>query len=369
MKKDLLKRVGQFTLVWVHCVAATFAQNYYPKKDAAFGQVAVGKEIKTVINLTNRGTYPYQGTIIFLKGENEIWNPLVNESPVSNGEYMVEIQPNSTTTIRVSGNQLQSGAALLISQDLLLDNFVEANLTYFVGTDGEITDSVGVSPSQEFYLASVPFENFDAIALALVNGDLSAERLARVSLRLFDQDGSQLDTKTLEMGSLFHFAKFLSELFPEISLQFGKVEISSDFPIFGTALTLEKGQLSSLPLQPSPVSYSSRLITSGGSVATGGMTLWAEGFFVTGYFLISAVDQEPVEESVLILVNGQPIDGFLQLSFPIQRDPFFSEQATLYLEHDNFSFDSPIVASTWVQMFLSDHSTLTGTYELNRLNQ
>ena len=353
-------------LIVMHLTLVALGQDYYPRKDAAFGQVAVGGGIETVINLTNRGTYLYTGSIRFLRGQGSVWNPLVNGTAIVNGEYALEIQPKSTATIRLTGDQLESGAAVAVSQDLLLDNFIEANLTYFVRSGESVTDSVGVSPSKEFYLASVPFQDLESIALALVNGDLSGERVAHVLLRLFTEGGSQLETKSLELGSFFHDASFLSELFPGLDLERGKVEISSDIPIFGTALTLEEGEISSLPLEPSPVAYTVRMISSEGSVATGEMALWAEGFFVKGYFLISAIDEEPLPEAVLELVNGQLFDQFLQLSFAVSEDPFFAEEATLYFEHTNFSFDSDVVSDSWVQMFLSDHATLEGTYELSR---
>ncbi len=353
-------------LIALHLMLVVLGQDYYPRKDAAFGQVAVGGGIETVINLTNRGTFPYSGSIRFLRGEGSAWNLRVNGNVISNGEYSVEIQPKSTTTIRLTGDRLESGAAIVVSEDLLLDNFIEANLTYFVRSGESVEDSVGVAPSKEFYLSSVPFQEFNSIALALVNGDLSGQRVARVLVRLFNERGSRLATKTLDLGSFFHDARFLSELFPGLNLQRGKVEISSDVPIFGTALTLKEGEISSLPLEPSPVSYTVRMVSSEGSVASGEMALWAEGFFVRGYFLISAVDGEPLQEAVLELVNGHLFERFLQLSFAVSEDPFFAEEATLYFEQSNFSFDADIVSDTWVQMFLSDHATLEGTYELAR---
>ena len=125
-------RVRMSLLVWIHLVVAAFGQNYYPRKDAAFGQIAVGGEIETVINLTNRGTFAYTGTVRFFRGKGNVWNPLVNGNTISKGTYPLEIQPKSTATLRITGNQLESGAAVVISEDLFLDNFIEANLTYFV---------------------------------------------------------------------------------------------------------------------------------------------------------------------------------------------------------------------------------------------
>ena len=360
-------RVEIATVIGIHLVALALGQDYYPRKDAVFGQVAIGEEIETVLNLTNRGMRLYEGSALFVKRENEIWNPLINGIPISEGEYPVRVPPQSTVTLRLSGDRLESGAAIIVSRDLILDNFLESNLTYYVRAGQKVVDSVGVSPSREFYLSSIPFENFQSIALALVNGDLSGKRRADVQFRLLAEDGSELATQRFELGPFFHAAQFLFELFPGIDLGRGKVEIFSDFPIFGTALILEQGELSSLPLEPSPVSYALRMVSSDGSLATGAMTLWAEGFFVGGYFRIDEVDQEFLEESVFGLVSGQLFDGFLQLSFPLGRDPFFSEEVTMYVEHENFSFGSEIAASTFVQTFLSDHATLGGTYQLTRV--
>lgn len=360
-------QIKLFVLMAVHLTWVGLAQDYYPRKDAAFGQVAVGEGLETVMNLTNRGIYPYEGIIQFARGQGSPWNPRVNGSAISNGEYPIRIQPKSIVTIRLTGNRLESGTAVVVSQDLLLDNFIEANLTYSVKSGDYVADSVGVSPSKEFYLASLPFQAFNNIALALVNGDLSGERVANVLVRLFTEGGTELTTKTLQLGSFFHEARFLSELFPGMRLQGGKVEISSDIPIFGTALTLHGKELSSLPLEPSPVSYKVQMISSDGEVVTGEMALWAAGFFIRGYFLMTAVEGDPIQEAVLELVNGHLVDGFLQLSFAVTEDPFFAEEATLYFEHTNFSFDSEVVSDTWVQMFLSDHVTVRGTYEWSRV--
>ena len=71
----------RFVLVWLAFTAAASAQNFVPKKDAAFGQVVVGGGYETVINLTNRGTHSYFGTLSLFRIVNEAsvpWNPTVN---------------------------------------------------------------------------------------------------------------------------------------------------------------------------------------------------------------------------------------------------------------------------------------------------
>ena len=175
-------QIKRFVLIWLAFTAVASAQNFYPKKDVAFGQVVVGGGYETVINLTNRGTHPYVGTLGLFRTVNEqsvAWNPTVNGAAVQEGEYEVEVQPQATVTLRLTGSQLEAGAAILLSEDLFLDNLIEANLTYLVLEDGQVSDSVGISPSKEFYRASIPFEKFTETALALANGDLSGERTAR----------------------------------------------------------------------------------------------------------------------------------------------------------------------------------------------
>ena len=125
----------RFVLFWLAFTAVASAQNFYPKKDAAFGQVVVGGGYETVINLTNRGTHSYVGTLVLFRTVNEQsvdWNPTVNGVAVQDGEYGVEIQPQATVTFRLTGSQLEAGAAILLSEDLLLDNLIEANLTYLI---------------------------------------------------------------------------------------------------------------------------------------------------------------------------------------------------------------------------------------------
>ncbi len=101
----------RFVLIWLAFTAIASAQNFYPKKDAVFGQVVVGDGFETVINITNRGTHPYVGTLGLFRTVNEesvAWNPTVNGVAVQDGEYGVEIQPQATLTLRLTGSQLES---------------------------------------------------------------------------------------------------------------------------------------------------------------------------------------------------------------------------------------------------------------------
>lgn len=358
----------RFLLIWLGFVTAVSAQNYYPKKDAAFGQVVVGGGYETVINLTNRGTETYVGTLDLFRTVNNVsvvWNPTINGVPVQDGEHEVEVRPAETVTLRLTGTQLEAGAAILLSDNLLLDNLIEANLTYLILDGGQVSDSVGIAPSKEFYRASIPFEQFGDTALALVNGDRSGQRRARVELNLFSSDGIPVGpTRVIWLGSLAHTARFMNELFPGQTLQRGKVEIASDVAIFGTALTFSGGQFSSLPLDPAPVTYSVRLET-GEAYATGELALWADGSFVRGYMMIFGRNGQDFEKPEFSLVNGELENGKLRLAFRIIEDPFFDEEVTMSMGHDDFSFESESVSGEWIELFRND-DILKGTYELTR---
>ena len=367
-----------FVPVWLAFMAAAPAQYFYPKKDIAFAQVVVGGGFETVITLTHQGPRghsdrtesEYAGTLTFFRRDNTVWNPVVNGRAAENGEYGIRFRWGKTVTLRLTGSELESGAAVLLSDDLLMDNLIEANLTYRVLQDGQVVDSVGVAPSKEFYRATLPFEQFSEVALALVNGDASGEFTAEVDLILFSAAGEKLQTAPVTLGPRWHRAQFLHEFFPGQTLEGGKVEIASDALIFGTALTLTGGEFSRLPLEPAPTYYEVRLETEERN-ASGELVLWMEGSFLRGYLAILRSGPkpflDPIGDPEVSLVNGELEAGRLHLAFTILQDPFFIEEATLVLENDQFSFGETVVQGEWIEVF-PDETILKASYELRRRN-
>lgn len=357
-------QASRFVPIWLAFMAVVLGQHHYAKKDVLFAQVVVGGGFETVINLTNRGTSAYVGALTFFRLDNTVWSPYVNRSSRSSGEYEIQIRAGRTVTLRLTGSQLESGAAVLRSDNLRLDNLIEANLTYRVLKDGQVSDSVGLAPSQEFYRASLPFEEFAEVGLALANADSSSNVTAEVDLILYSAVGGKLGTEAVRLGPRSHRARFLHEFFPAQTLERGRVEIRSETPIFGTVLTLAGGEFSSLPLEPTSINYSIRLET-GEHFSTGELALWAEGSFLRGYLAISALDGEAFDDLEFSLVNGELEAGRLRLALTILQDPFLAEEATLTLGHDQFSFGAPVVSGEWIELF-PDATTLKGTYELTR---
>jgi hypothetical protein len=341
-------------------------QNLFHHKDLAFAQVAGGPGFETVLTLTNRGNWEYTGRLQFRRGAGEQWNPVVNGSRITGGEVALSLTPDQVAVFRVTEDNLSGGLAMLVSDDLIPDNFVEGNLTYYLRSGQTLVDSVGIAPSTEFYLASLPFDDFGKVALALANPDLTGQADTELRITLLDDQGLEKGTVRPTLVSQGHFAQYLFEMFRGVQLTRGKVEIASALPIVGTALTSSQGQLSSLPLAPAPVGYSVRMVADGGGVFEGQMGLWADGFFVRGYLVLQRYNNSPIAEPEVTLVNGQLIDGFLDLSFFATGEAYFNEEVTLYLADADYSIFDLESQGAWIMLFLSDLGTLEGTFTLTR---
>ena len=125
-----------------------------------------------------------------------------------------------------------------------------------------------------------------------------------------------------------------------------RVEIASDFPIFGTALTLlraDSSQVFHWTQPPSPIRFALR--TDEG-YATGELALWADGSFIRGYMMISGLDGVAWEVPEFSLVNGELEDGYgsgLPLRF--FDDPFLDKEVNhVNGTRTNFSFESNLVS-------------------------
>ncbi|MBZ5534481.1 MAG: hypothetical protein LAO31_00880 [Acidobacteriia bacterium] len=360
-------------------------QTFWTHKDLVFGQVAAGGGYETVINATNRGTLAYSGTMYLFTGEGQQWNPTVNGTPVSNGAVSVSIPPGVTRSFHITVNGgVQAGMALIMTPSAANDNFLEGNLTYFVHSGSSVIDSIGVPPSNEFYLSTVAFEDFSTIALALNNGTADPYRIAQITLRLFNENNLNVATKGLILGSVSRTAMFLSEYFPGTTLGRGRLEISTPFnPIFGTALTLVNNQFSSLPLAGSPRAYRFTTDTPAFGITTeGDASLWADGVYVRGYVRFTSLNGSPLTSPETYFLAGRLTESTLRVSFFADSNNvvFGGTSANVYIRIVNFAFSASslndvndIFVVTWVDPTFSGGTyaygtTRTGTMTMNRTN-
>jgi len=285
-------------------------QNNLPYKDLIFAQLAAGGQYETWITVTNRGTATWNGTFQFFHNKGEAWNPIVNGVQISGGILQVSIPAKQTKTYKVTLPTLASGFVVARADDADFTNYLEGTLTYYVTEGGVMTDSVGVQPSRPFLASSLPFEDFGAICLAFANTDAEG-RSANVKFRVYSPTGIQQGPtrEWSNMVSMEHKAQYLFELFPEISKTYGRgrLEVESDVPISGMALTLIS-QMSSLPLNSTTRTYS---VDSYGDIHFAAAALWTEGLFVNGYITF----QHSTDPPVLMTVSGDIRNGKLHLSF------------------------------------------------------
>ena len=213
-------------LAWIPAVllfsGMAYAQvsftNIFPFKDMVFPQVAAGGAYESWITITNRGQEVWYGDLEFHNGIGVPWNPVVNGTPLVGGSYRISINPKDTETYKVTlPGSTEAGYAWLSADDLELTNLIEGYLTYYISEAGVVTDSVGVLPARQFLVSSLPFEEFNSIALGLVNSD-PEKRTANLKLKLYSEGGSQLKTKQFQMVDWEYSAQYLSQLFPDTTL-------------------------------------------------------------------------------------------------------------------------------------------------------
>jgi len=263
-----------------------FAQ-LVPAKDLGFAQIAFGGGYETVLNVTNRGTSIYNGTLtLWPTDRTKPFPALVNGSPVP-GQITLALNAGATASLRITSGNVSagtlSGFATIIGNNREADNLLEGNLTYYVkSADGTIVDSVGVAPSRPIFLAVVPFDDYHTVALALANFS-PFNATAPVRLTLFDENNTQVGTFNQALGPMQQLPRFLSELFPGLSFTKGRVEITSGIPILGTALTFVKGQASSLPFSQSTKLYDATLSVTPGGTFSSHAYVSVDGPYVTLY--------------------------------------------------------------------------------------
>jgi hypothetical protein len=288
------------------------AQNLYQKKDLAFAQVAAGGAYETVINATNRGPDIYVGALRLYHLSGVPWSPLVNGTPITNGSMDVTINAGATVTYRITGvGGTEAGFAVFVADDLGLSSFLEGTLTYYVTSGATLLDSVGVQPSSEFYLTRIPFDDFSTLAMALANLNTSG---VTAKLTVYSSTGVQVATLNESLGSGEHIAVYLRQLFPDLQLASGRLEIqSSGLPIIGTILTDIDNQLSSLPMLPAVKAYTFTGTIAGFSYG-GEISFWFDGFFVQGYIRVLNVGGLPEQFPDTLPFTGNLFNGILQVT-------------------------------------------------------
>ena len=346
-----MRTPSSLTLLLLVLPLTAHAQTTHPKKDLVFAQVAAGGGYETILNVTNRGANTYSGVLSLYHLTSEAWNPLVNGTRIAGGKMSISIGKGTTATYTITQDGgTEAGFALLMANDMALDNSLEGTLTYYIrSSNGTLVDSVGVQPSTEIYFTTIPFDDFSKLALALANPNAVG---ATVKLSLFDEANTRISALDQSLASKQHMAKYLWQLFPSVQLARGRLEIQSDVSILGTALTDISGQSSSLPLLPGVKAYTFNVEALGQS---GEVNVWFDGAFVHGYIRGLKSFGAPVSNPETVHLVGTFVDGVLQLH-RTGRAGSGSDPMLSYFVVSSFSLSQTTVYASWTGWWLNSKS-------------
>ncbi len=336
------------TILFFGSQNSAFSQVFSPRKDLVFTQVIGSTGFRSVITVTNRGSEMWTGYINYYTGENgTVWNPLVNTQRVTEGKTRVILLPQQTRAYSVSDTEFLVGYAFIESDNYDPDNHLEGNLTYY-SKDSEITlDAVGVPASREFLAATLPFYAFNDVGLSLAVPKLGDGGDAEVSILLYNDSGNQITQCTVDILYGAHYAKYLKEMPWEGSLDqmgnVGKVEIFGDRYLSGIAMTVTPdnaggAQLSTLPLEGTPLQYTFTGADTEDGSFEGELSFWIEGFFVTGYMKMTSIDEETISNPETYRVTGQFDGQNLELTFTLYAgDEEEDSKISLYIGVPGYS--------------------------------
>lgn len=359
-----------------------FGQFFHPRKDLVFTQVIASPTFESVIAVTNRGPNDFLGEFLLYNGtDGSIWNPQVNGEAVVNGGFDITIPSNSTKIFSIADNTFVVGYVIIYASDLQANNNLEGNLTYYNLGTSVLLDAVGVPSSKEFFEVSLPFNNFNNVGLSLASPPFGPATDAEVSVFLYDDDGNVVTaTGYITILDGGHYARYLNELpwadsTVTLAGQPGKVMIRSSKAISGIAMTVtpdgqDSAQISTLPLEGTPVLYILNALETSTNSFEGQLSLWFEGIFARGYLVIKAINGAVVASQQTWLVNGQLSNGTLKLTFPCYLgDPASVPELSLYLKFKEFSPFAIDVTGTW-RGDLVDYESVPvhGTVSLHREN-
>jgi hypothetical protein len=368
-----MKKIAFVALLFLMLSPTAFAQKI--AKALAFAQIAAGgtsPEIwETIVNLTNRGTNTYTGVFTLYtmsSGTPQPWNPIVNgdANTFTNGQMVISLSPGTTTTLTLTGGSTTlTGFGIITptsSSSTDETSFVEGTLTYYVMNGDTVTDSIGIPPSDQLYITTIPFDTFENIGLALANGNATASTL---TLNLYSSSGEQMGSQQLVLQPNEHVAEYLYQIFSNVQMTGGRLDIFSDTSFYGVAVTDVNNQFSSLPLLPAVKTFN-WTVNFGASVLTGTVSFQFHG-------------TQGAYQSTILTRNGNPVaNPSIRYVVGTFNAPTFSaydvdqpDNEIQYWSFGALSFSMPVVAGD-VEIWTISNTTITfqgqGTISMTATN-
>ncbi len=316
-----------------------------PQKDLAFGQLAAGGGYETVLIVTNRGISSYSGIMKLYQNSGKPWNPLINGVTPSSGKLPVSLSSGETKSYKITlPGGVEAGFAIIVADTMDQKSFIEGNLTYYVHSAGTISESVGISPSSEFYRATLTSDDMSTLAMALVNLNATP---AVITLKAYSEANTPLGSPVTlpDLGPNYHMAEYIWQRIAEIKGMRGRVEIQSNVPIMGIAITDINGLFSSLPLSAAPCSYDFSTTISGIPL-NGELGMWIEGPYIKGYLRVTHANNAPLSPPGTFLFHGVYANGILRAGGVGQLAILGNVDLEVFAELKNFSLSTTAASGT-----------------------
>ncbi len=184
-------------------------------------QVGAGGGIRSVILVLNDGEQQASFHLEFFEGGGTPLEVTIGESTASS--FDLTVPPRGTTRFVVTS----SSTTPVAGWAQLLSSFpIGVQLLFEISADGNLVTQAAVEPAATTHLAELFVDTKSGnTGVALANPSGLGGIVVRIILK--NDVGEVLGTYQSEIPALGHFAKFVSEIFPEAAETTGSLEVSA----------------------------------------------------------------------------------------------------------------------------------------------
>jgi hypothetical protein len=229
-------------------IILVFAGASFAQQTVYFPQIANGMESgtgthwHTTIFIDNQGTGAASGTIAFKNSDGSPMLALfvdeVGNGVASNGQITFQLGPGQNHKYTSTAtNPLQVGYGVMttsaqVAANVIFSHYSSGGSEFLLAEAG----LPGTTPmTRQGIFADTQF-GFNP-GVAVVNPSTSAQS---ITLQLVNNSGQVVMSSTQILGPNQHFAKFLSELFPDLPSMAGRLQFFGSGPLAAVALRFDK---------------------------------------------------------------------------------------------------------------------------------
>jgi|SRR5213594_657852 len=235
-------------LSWIAGIVLLFASTSLAQQTVYFPQIANGMENGTMVHwhttvfVDNQGTGVASGTISLINSDGTpMQASFVDESgnaAARNGQINFQLGPGqSHKYTSTASNPLQVGYGVMttnapVAANVLFSHYSGGGAEYLIAEAG-VPSTTPMGKQAIFVDTQFGFN----AGVAIANPTTSTQV---ISLDLVDAGGRVVMSTTQTLGPGQHFAKFLTEMFPDIPAMAGRLQFQASAPLAALALRFDK---------------------------------------------------------------------------------------------------------------------------------